>query len=62
MNDTLNLTNSASNFDFKFLLFADFADFADEGIRAVKGSPSADDLRIRQAAVIIADMPRVKAV
>ena len=60
LNDTLNLTNSASNFYLKFLLFADFANFAAERFRAVKRSPSAEDLTVRQAGVIIADMPSVK--
>ena len=60
LNDRLDLREFASNFDFEFLFMRDFAEFAGVRIRAVKRPPSADDVRVRQARIVVADVSRVK--
>ena len=60
LNDILYLREFAGNFDFEFLFMRDFAEFAGVRIRAVKWPPSADNLTVRQARIVVADMSRVE--
>ena len=60
LNDILNLREFAGNFDLEFLFMRDFAEFAGVRMRAVKWSPSADDVRVRQTRIVVTDVSSVK--
>ena len=60
LNDSLKLTYSASNLNLEFMFFTDIAEIAGVRMRAIERPPSTDDVRIRQAGVIISDVSCVK--